>query len=175
MNGMPLTATTHALPAAAPVRTASAPRRPGESYERPGVSPGTLRALAVASAEESVPLDVAATLICEAGLLLESLDRHRLSGARARLDRAAGTSRVTKALTASNADYLRALSCRSWRRQSGELAIPARVTGRVGEGLEERLARCDLLGSAIRWEVAAVLAERSMANWGSQVVLAGFR
>lgn len=151
----------------------SAPRRPGESYGRPDVSLATRRALAIASADASVPLDVAATLICEAGLLLDRLEQRRVRCARSLLDQAACSSRVTRALTAANADYLRALSCRSWRRDRSELDLPVRVLARVGDRLEQRLARCELLEAAIRWEIGALLSERSMGNWGSEVVLAG--
>lgn len=107
-------------------------------------------------------------------MLLERLNGRRVRSAGALLDQAAGSSRVTRALSAANADYLRALSCRSWRRHRGELDIPARVLARTGTGLEQRLGRCELLDSAIRWEIAAVLAGRSMGTWGSEVVLAGF-
>lgn len=122
-----------------------------------------------------MPLDVAATLICEAGLLLDRLNGRRVRSADALLNQAAGSSRVTRALTAANADYLRALGCRSWRRHRGELDLPVRVLRRIGDELEQRLARLDLLEPAIRWEIGAVLADRSMGSWGSEVILAGFR
>lgn len=135
----------------------------------------TRRALVIASAEASLPVDVAATLVCEAALLLERLEHHRVRGARALLDQAAGSSRVTRALSGSNADYLRALGCRSWRRHIVELDLPVRVLSRLGDRVEERLGRCDLLEPAIRWEIGALLCERTMGAWGSEVVLAGFR
>ncbi len=97
----------------------------------------TRRALALAAADARVPLDVAATLLCEASLLLERLDGRRVSHARELLDRAASSSRVTRALTTSNADYLRALSCRSWRRDRGEIDVPERVLNRVGDRFED--------------------------------------
>lgn len=91
------------------------------------------------------------------------------------LDQAAGGSRVTRALNAASADYLRALGCRSWRRQVGELDIPDRVAQRLGERSDERLTRLDLLESSIRWEMAALLCERTIGNWGCDVVLGGYR
>lgn len=153
----------------------SAPRRPGEKYDRPAVSLITRRALAIASADARVPLDVAATLLCEASLLLERLDARRVSHARELLDRAASGSRVTQALSTANADYLRALSCRSWRRDRGEIDVPAKVMSKVGDRLDSFLCRGELLESSIRWEIGAVLAERSMCSWGTEVVLGGFQ
>jgi hypothetical protein len=152
----------------------SAPRRPGETYRRADVSLSARRALALAGADSGVPLDVAATLLCEAGLLLDRLTQRRVSRARELLDRAASASRVTRALSTANADYLRALSCRSWRRDRAEIDIPARTLLRVGPHLEEYVSRAELLESAVRWEIGALLAERSMASWGTEVVLGGF-
>jgi hypothetical protein len=135
----------------------------------------TRRVLALAAADARVPLDVAATLLCEAGLLLERLDSRRVSHARELLDRAASSSRVTRALSSGNADYLRALSCRSWRRDRGEIDVPLRVLNRVGDRFEALISRAELLESSVRWEVGAVLAERSMCSWGTEVVLGGFQ
>lgn len=135
----------------------------------------TRHALALAAADAGVPLDVAATLLCEAGLLLDRLGRRRLAHARDLLDRAAAGSRVTRALSAAHADYLRALSCRSWRRGRAELHIPSRVLAATGERLDGYLSRGELLESAIRWEIGALLAERSMACWGTEVGLGGLQ
>ncbi len=107
-------------------------------------------------------------------MLIERLSRRRVSRARELLDRAASASRVTQALSAANADYLRALSCRSWRRDRAEIDLPVRVLARAGERLEAYLADGELLESAIHWEIGALLAERSMASWGTEVVLGGF-
>jgi hypothetical protein len=142
---------------------------------RADVSLGTRRAIAVAAAASSVPVDVAGTLIAEAALLLERLDRRRVRSSAALLDRAAGASRPTQALSAGAADYLRALSCRSWRRNQPELDLPVRVLERIDGRADELLARCELLEGAIRWEIAAVLSDRTMGSWGSETVLAGFR
>ena len=152
----------------------SAPRRPGEMYGRPDVSLVTRRNVAIAAADASVPIDLAATLICEGSLLLEQLGRRRVRSAGALLDRVARSSRVTRALGAANADYLRALSCRSWRRHCPELEVPVRLLARLGD-VDERLSHCELLGSAIRWEIGALLSERTMGSWGTESVLAGFR
>lgn len=156
-------------------RLPSAPRRPGETYLRPDVSLPVRREIAVAAAGAAVPVDVAATLISEAALMLERLSHHRLTGARGLLDRAASSSRVTRALTSANADYLRALSCRSWRRQVGEIDLPVRVLSRLGDEVEGRLSQSELLESAIKWETASLLCGRTIGNWGSDVVLGGFR
>ena len=173
---MPLTSATDPRRLAGASRIVpSAPRRPGETYVRPDLELPTLREIAIAAAEASVPVDVAATLIAEASLLLERLSHHRLSGALGLLDRAAGSSRVTRALSSGDADYLRALSCRSWRRQVAEIDLPTRVHSRLGDEIEARLAHTELLESAIRWETAALLCGRTVGNWGSDVVLGGFR
>jgi hypothetical protein len=129
----------------------------------------------MAASEASVPIDVAGTLIAEAALLLERLDRRRVRSSAALLDRAAGAAHVTRALSAADADYLRALSCRSWRRHRAELDLPVRLLERLGDRIDERVARPELLDSAIRWEIGAVLSGRSMSSWGSETVLAGFR
>lgn len=139
------------------------------------MSLGTRRAVALAAAAESLPVDVAGTLIAEATLLLERLDRRRIRSAAALLDRAAGRSRPTGALSAASADYLRALSCRTWRRNQPELELPLRVLERLDDRADELLARTELLASAIRWETAALLADRTMSCWGAETVLAGFR
>lgn len=153
----------------------SAPRRPGESYARVEASLGTRRELAMAAAESSVPIDVAATLVSEAALLLERLGGHRLRSPREVLGRAAESSRVTRALAASQADYLRALSCRSFRRQVGEIDIPTRLAAALGERVDDLIGRCDLLEEAISWERASLLAGSTMGAWGTGVVLGGLR
>ncbi len=126
-------------------------------------------------ADLSLPVDVGATLLLEATLLLDRLGHHRLTRARELLDQAARSSRVTRVLSSAGADYLRALSCRGWRRQVGELDVPVRVASRLDGDVDARLARLELLESAIHWETAAILCERTMGNWGSDVVLGGFR
>ena len=153
----------------------SAPRRPGDAYARVEASLCTKRKLALAAAEASVPIDVAATLVSEAAVLLERLGGRRLRSPRELLDRAAGTSRVACALSASHADYLRALSCRSFRRQVAELDVPSRVAGLLGDRADELLGRCELLEEAIAWERASLLSERTMGTWGTGVVLGGLR
>lgn len=158
-----------------PSRLPSAPRRPGETYVRSEISLPVHREIALAAAEAAVPVDVAATLISEASLVLERLSHHRLSGARGLLDRAASGSRVTRALSSSNADYLRALSCRSWRRQVAEIDLPIRILSRLGDEVEYRLRHSELLESAIKWEAASLLCGRTIGNWGSDVALGGFR
>lgn len=122
-----------------------------------------------------MPLDVAATLLCEAGLLLDRLGRRRVTHARELLDRAAASSRVTRALPTAEADYLRALTCRRWRRDRGEIDLPSRIAARIGDRLDECLSRGELLESAIRWEIGALLAGRSMASWGTEAVLGGYQ
>lgn len=153
----------------------SAPRRPAEVYERAEVTIATRHALALPAADARIPLDVAATLLCEGRLLLERLHRRRVSHAREMLDRAAATGRVTRALSTADADYLRALTCRRWRRDRGEIDIPAAIMARVGERLDDYLSHGELLESVIRWEIAALLAERSMASWGTEAILGGYQ
>lgn len=82
---------------------------------------------------------------------------------------------MTRALSAADADYLRALTCRHWRRDRGEIDLPARVMARVGERLSDYLGHGELLEPAIRWEVGALLAERSLTCWGAEVVLGGYQ
>jgi hypothetical protein len=176
ISGLPLTTATDPPGlASAPRILPSAPRRPGEKYERLEASLAARRQLAIAGGDLDLPVDVAGTLLLEATLLLDRLGAHRLTRARELLDQAARSSRVTRALSTANADYLRALGCRSWRRQVGELDVPVRVASRVGDTADERLARVELLEPALRWEMAALLCDRTMANWGSDVVLGGFR
>lgn len=108
-------------------------------------------------------------------MLLDRLSSRRVSHARELLDRAASGNRVTRALSTANADYLRALSCRTWRRDRAELDVPTRLLARVGDSLEGYLCRGELLESSIRWEIGALLSERSMASWGTEAVLGGFQ
>ena len=154
----------------------SAPRRPGEKYARPDISLFTRRALALAAADARVPLDVAATLLCEASLLLERLDGRRVSHARELLDRAASSSRVTRALLGRQ----RRLPPRAQLPRAGA-ATGARSTSPNGFSSASATAstiflhRSELLESSIRWEIGALLAERSMCSWGTEVVLGGFQ
>ena len=62
-----------------------------------------------------------------------------------------------------------------WRRNQPELDLPVRLLERLDGRLEQLVGRCDLLESAIRWEIAAVISDRSIGSWGSETVLAGFR
>lgn len=153
----------------------SAPRRPGESYRRIEATLPVRRQLAMAGADASLPVDIAASLVSEAALLLERLETSRRTRVRDVLDRAARSSRVTRALSSTSADYLRALSCRSWRRQVAELDLPVRVVAGLGEEPDRLLGRCDLLEDAIRWETAALLCGRTMGEWGSGVIRGGMR
>lgn len=171
MSALPLAGEDHPHRSDRSPGAASAPRRPGETYARPELALPARRSLAIASAEAEVPIDVAATLICEAALLLERLEARRVRCPVALLDRAAGRSRVTRALDPASADYLRALGCRSWRRHRGEIELPVRLLARAGARLDERLERSELLEPAIRWEIGALLAARSMGTWGTEVAL----
>jgi len=134
----------------------------------------TLREVALAAAEASLPVDVAGTLIAEGALVLERLESRRIRSAAALLDRAAGRSRATQALSAASADYLRALSCRTWRRNQPELDLPLRLLERIGGRADALLVRTELLEGAIRWELAALLSGRTMSCWASETALAGF-
>lgn len=156
---------------------ASAPRRPGESYRRIEVAAAVRQRLAIAAVATAVPIDVAATLICEAGLLLERLEQRRIGGALSLLDRAAAAGCATRSLGAADADYLRALGRRSWRRHGDALGVPVRVLERIGGAgeIEARMGHVELLEPAIRWEVGALLTGSRMGSWGCEAILAGFR
>jgi plasmid stability protein len=156
------------VPRSADLLNASSPRRPGELHESLTLSGEAARHLGVRAAQAGVSVDVAASLVLEAGLLLER--RPHLS------DVAAGEDPPAIALPEASARYLRSLTVartplRRIPSKQRVVAVPVRLVPRLGA--------CDVGGAietvdlelAISWETAAILSGQTMSEWAVESLL----
>jgi hypothetical protein len=149
----------------------SAPRRPGELLERVDLPKSIGAPLASVSEGANVPIDVAATLLWEAALLLSRLEAVGIPQPDALLDEAAAERKVSCALSAAESDYLRALTQVRWRRHAKAIAVPIRLLTPL-RSIEPRvLTTPPRLQSTVAWEAAALLGGMTMAEWGLAVAL----
>jgi len=149
--------------------------RPSERCEPwPVDDQGRLRSLAAAAAERGVSLELAAIVVVERSLLADDLAARGHEEMAVRLDAEAARASVTIELSEQLSAYLCALSGhnRDGSRSLPRLiALPMRLTERLGtEGGAARL-EAPLLESALRWERAAVLEGRTMSEWATLKVL----
>jgi hypothetical protein len=156
------------IPRAAELLNTSFPRRPGELHESLVLSDETARHLAVQANELGISVDVACSLVLEAGLLLER--RPRLA------DLQADPDPPVLALPEASARYLRSLTVarkplrRAPSRQRN-VAIPVRLLPRLAAcDVEETIQTVDL-DLAISWEIEAVLAGQTMSEWAVERLL----
>jgi hypothetical protein len=146
--------------------------RPGDRVEPWPVRDDVLRAIAAAARSCRLPTETAAVLVVERALLAD--DDLAVGNVDASvLDAAAATARVVLALSEPQSAYLATL--RGGRTSNDAslprlIPIPMRLTERIS-GDVERLVRPELLGSALAWEQAAVLAGRTMAEWALRAAL----
>ncbi len=83
------------------------------------------------------------------------------------MNQRAQNAQVSMELSPASADYLRALSSRAAEPPEplSTLRLPMRLSDRVLRfGLTD-LLRVELLGSAIHWERASLLAGQTMSEW----------
>lgn len=150
-------------PAASDLLDAHVARRPGEMHESIPLDDATSAKVASQAASWGVNMDVAATVLLEAGLAVSDL-------------RSEGSVPVgvdgppQMALTAAHAAYVRSLTVgRQSRRQttghSTSVAVPVRLIPRLANQSVDHLLDVVDLGVAISWEVAAVGEGRTMAEW----------
>lgn len=150
------------LPDAKALLDAENPRRPGELREALLLSSAAAERIAGHARKVGVTLDVAASLVLEAGLL--SLRVPRLHELRDQSD----PPRI--ALPEASAHYLRSLTV---GRQSGQVsaqpsqtvAVPVRLVPQLGAVNPEQLIDLVPLEQAIAWEVAAIRAGQTMSEW----------
>ena len=153
-------------PTPIPVTSLAAPplRRPGERHEAVAIPGGAAEAIAGQAVRCGVPLDLAATLLVEACLALDWLE-------------AAGAANFTVtsgppvALSAAEADYLRALTVgrKPGRSQPplGDVtvSVPVRLVARCSPDLLPRAAADVDLKAAIHWEAGALREGLMMGEW----------
>jgi hypothetical protein len=151
------------LPLAGDLLDAETPRRPGELHEPLVLTADAARRLRARAADAGLSVDIAASLLLEAGMLLE------------RWPAAAGLTAdgdpPVLALPEASARYLRSLTvARRPRRPSDHqhrtVAVPVRLVPRLtAAGDLERLIEAPDIEHAVALEVAAVLTGRTMSEW----------
>jgi hypothetical protein len=151
-----------------------APRRPGDRHELVDLPDEVAEGLEREAASKGLSLDVATALHVESSWLLAQLGALSERQAVEHLDRVAEAGRVTRRLTAAEADYLRLLCasrCRPAFRSGPRVALPIRLLGRLGPELSLFPHGDRWLARAVRWEIAAVLARLTMTEWAFRATL----
>jgi hypothetical protein len=151
------------LPSAEDLLNAEIPRRPGELHEALVLSTQAAKRIAERAAKAGLAVDVAASLVLEAGLLSV-----RLPQTQQLKDEGPGSARLAQ--PEASARYLRSLTvgCRPGQismRPSRNVAIPVRLVPRLGAVDVEQLIDVVTLEQAIAWEVAALQAGQTMSEW----------
>jgi hypothetical protein len=161
--------------------------RAGDRHEPWTLPAGSaMQALAAQAADAGVELELAVRLCVEAALAHADLraagigaagsDAHPAGGGLAQLDALAAAASVTTRVDACDCAYLRRLTRRGAheRRTLGDAVIvglPARLSGRLLDAdLDALLANADV-GSALAWEIAAVLDGRTISEWAPLTAL----
>jgi hypothetical protein len=151
------------IPCAKDLLDASTARRPGEHQEVFLLSAEATRKLSVRAAQAGLPLDVAASLALEAGMLIQ---RWPEVG-----DLPEEDNQPLLALPAASARYLRSLTVarkplrKAPASDAQTVAVPVRLLPRIaGHDAEEMIEAVDL-EQAISWEIASVLAGQTMSEW----------
>jgi hypothetical protein len=137
-------------------------RRPGELHERLVLDAETLLRAETASRRAALPLGLTVVLLVEAALVRADVAMIASTELESALDRAAASPRVRRALSAAEADYLRALRGSGFARTMPTL--PMRVFGRAAT-IDIASALRDDAARAARWEAAALLEGRTMLEW----------
>lgn len=151
------------LPTAADLLDSENPRRPGETHEALPLSRSAAERISAEAARLGIGTDLAASLLIEAGLLLDDVGPKALS-------LSGENGWPDSALSESSARYVRALTIarrprKGARPSPGCAAIPVRLITRLrGESVDELIAKVEL-ERAVSWEVAAMLEGRTMAEW----------
>jgi hypothetical protein len=146
-------------------------RRPGELHEPVILDAAQHVALDRAARRAKLPTGVTGRLLLEAALVCEELGGLRAIAAPDRLDEAAARAKVRRRLSAAEADYLRHLRNPPGMRQT-LLTVPVRLISRL-HGLDVARALGEDPARATAWEMAALLAGRTMLEWALAVMLGG--
>jgi hypothetical protein len=112
-----------------------------------------------------VSASLAARLLLEAALLRHDLRAAGAVNVDEQLDQAARAGRVCRRLSAGEAAYLRALGTASRPGRSGAVTVPVRLLGRLDD-IDVAAALAKDAGQAVSWETAALMAGRTMLEWG---------
>ena len=139
-------------------------RRPGERHEVIAVPTESAAQLTQAAAYSGISLDLAVTLLAEAELALIWL---RMTG---RWENFAAHPGAPVALSAAEADYLRALTVGRKRRTPPKatqtvVSVPVRLVARCSPDLLPGLPGELDLEQAIAWEAAALREGLQMGEW----------
>lgn len=151
------------LPKASDLIDARVFRRPGEMHEAYPLSEKATARLSISAQRRGVALDVAASLLLEAGLVVADIGpdvaalRHVVEP-------------PTSALTGAEAGYVRSLTigCRPGSgadRRRPHVAIPVRLLSRLADRSADDLIDAVDLETAISWEIAAIQDGRTMTEW----------
>lgn len=146
------------------------PRRPGELHEPIALGLDAEHHLERAAGLAGQSPALAARLLLEAALLRHDLRRMGRPGDEAVLDEAARAARVSRRMSAAEADYLRALRAPARRERSGAVTVAVRLLARLDEIDLVATVRGDAQQAA-RWEAAALMEGRTMLEWGLFVAL----
>ncbi len=150
------------LPSVEDLLSLREPRRPGELHEALPLPADSAQAIATQATHAGVGLDVAASLVVEAGLIAD--DTRMAAGGQG-----PQPSHEALALPEASARYLRALTVGRRRGAPvlprGSVAVPVRLVPRLAAASTERLIGAIELEVAIAWEVAAVRQGRTMSEW----------
>jgi hypothetical protein len=141
------------------------PRRPGELHETVAFGGEAERQLERSASAGRVSPSLAARLLLEAALLRRDLQAAGAARADGLLDHAAGAARVCRRLSAGEADYLRALRMASHPERTGAVTVPVRLLARLEE-VDLAAALGGDARQAVSWEAAALMAGRTMLEWG---------
>lgn len=137
-------------------------RRPGELHEPFDLDTGSLRRAEAAARRAALPLGLTVGLLVEAELARADLASIAGTAVEGVLDEAAALTKVTRQLSAGEADYLRLLRGAGFSRTLPTL--PVRVLGRA-RALDLAAALDADVARAARWEAAALLDGRTMLEW----------
>lgn len=144
-------------------------RRPGELLEPFHLPAQAGERLSAAAARAGISADIAATVLVERSLVAADLKRLNLTAPTPRLEEL----RPTRRLTAAEGDYLRLLTLGKARGRSvvpepASATVPVRLISRAPEVLGAAIESATLvtdLHEALSWEVAALLAGRTLGEW----------
>ncbi|MEX2646445.1 MAG: hypothetical protein WD249_09300 [Gaiellaceae bacterium] len=128
----------------------------------------------MAAREARLPFETAAAILVERALLDDDLGALGLGSFASLLDAAAAEAAISIELSEGQSAYLRVLYGNERRPAENTtclVAIPMRLTERIGDEGADRLLRAKLLPSARLWERAAVISGRTMSEWATLAAL----
>ncbi|HET6506199.1 MAG TPA: hypothetical protein VFG42_05385 [Baekduia sp.] len=148
-------------------------RRPGELHRALTLAPDAATRLRAEAAADGTSPSVAVTVKLEAALAVELLRSRGIADPIALLDQVADAQRPLHALSTAEADYARSLTLDRFGGHEPDLTVPVRLHSRVRTHDVEALLDVVGLCRAIRWELAALRAGATIAEWAALSALAG--